>query len=384
MMNLEMYRTTKEKVYLTICAIVGGLAWLIVLGLPMIPLFFLPSLSFLKFNIPLMALLLFLIMGWIAREFFKAVIFGNAVRVSENQYATIHNIALEMAKQLGLRKVPYIFIVNSDGMINAVALRFIGHSYVILFSGIVDLMLERNEVNELRMIIAHELAHHTAGHTSIWRNLLLKPALLIPFLGKAYRRACELTADRIGMVLTGELRAAQRALISLAGGTRSLSSDINISAFTAQEMDFLLFFGFIREILSSHPRITKRAILLGNYGSQMPALKASTRWLIQGVAGPLAGKSIDFGPIPLTIGRDPRSSNVILSADSDLISRRHCTLKLDGAKGGVVLEDCGSKNGTFLHSGQRLAPGTPYPLRPGERFYLGDPSIAFEVQRRSQ
>jgi pSer/pThr/pTyr-binding forkhead associated (FHA) protein len=48
-----------------------------------------------------------------------------------------------------------------------------------------------------------------------------------------------------------------------------------------------------------------------------------------------------------------------------------------------VLEDLGSTNGTFLANGERINPGQPRDLRPGDRFYLGDTRNQFEVKMES-
>ena len=153
MINVKAYVTTKEKVYLTICFIISGLVWLTALFLPGIAYHYQLTPSPIKsfFSIPLLAIIVFLIMHWIAREFFKAHIFGNSIRVNEMQFSEIYKIALEMAKKMGVDRVPDIFIVNMEGRINALALRFIGHAYVVLYASLVDLMLKRNAVKELRI-----------------------------------------------------------------------------------------------------------------------------------------------------------------------------------------------------------------------------------------
>ena len=386
MVNIKAYITTKEKVYLTICFILSGLIWLVALSLPAFAYYrFFPVELY---SIPLMAIVLLIIIHWLAREFFKAHIFGNSIRVTEMQFSEVYKIALEMAKKMGVMRVPDIFIVNMEGRINALALRFIGHAYVILYASLVDLMLKRNAVKELRAIVAHELAHHAASHVSIFRSIFLYPITYIPFLYKAYLRACELTADRLALVVTGDLASSQRALISLACGSEALSSKTNIVTFMNQEVEFLLFFGFLREIFSTHPRITKRVIWLENYGkaAQLYAYDSHAEsvggWRISAVSGPLAGNAIDLTTTPIVIGRDPNACNLIITAAGGSISRRHCIVRFDGDGTKILLEDLGSKNGTFLNNGRRLDPGMPQALQSGERFYLAQPDILFELQRQ--
>ncbi len=54
------------------------------------------------------------------------------------------------------------------------------------------------------------------------------------------------------------------------------------------------------------------------------------------------------------------------------VSRRHALIRVTGSR--VTLEDCGSKNGTFVR-GMR-APG-PQELMPGEEFWLASARLVF-------
>jgi Zn-dependent protease with chaperone function len=200
--------------------------------------------------------------------YFKAVIYGNSVKVTANQYAAINKIAEEYALRLGIYKKPDIFICNSNGLVNATAITFYKKKYVLLMSSLVDLMLSNKEHDELAMIIGHELGHHAAGHNNFWRNVFLRPSNIIPFLSAAYSRACELTADRIGFELTNNLQASQNALVALALGSERLSQSSNITEFMVQENEIPEFMGFIYKIYSSHPRMTKRVIEITTYNNR--------------------------------------------------------------------------------------------------------------------
>ena len=214
MIDINSLRHEKEKTYLTIMQIVGGLIWLLLLigTVGIILLWALP----------------FALVLWLTGLYFKAVIYGDSVKVSEKQYSEIHRLVSEHSQKLNLVNVPEVFIYNGSGLVNAVAIKFLSTKYVILMSDLVDLMLKRNKIEELSVIIGHELGHHAAGHTNPWKNLLLKPATFIPLLGAAYSRACELTADRIGYAATRNLTASQNALVAIALGSESLANDTNI------------------------------------------------------------------------------------------------------------------------------------------------------------
>lgn len=247
MIDVNTLRHPKEQVYLGAAAVVGGLVWLILLVITVgtILIWAIPAVIFL----------------WIAGQFFKAELFGNSVKVSENQYPEIYNIVQECSKSLNLSAIPDVFIINSSGTTNAIAIRFLSKKYVLLYSELIDLMILNKKVigiDELKMIIGHELAHHAAGHTSLLKNIILIPAMFIPFLGNAYRRACELTADRIGAAFTQDMEASKRALVALACGSDALADKTNIESFMQQEKDVPSIAGFISELYSSHPRMTIR------------------------------------------------------------------------------------------------------------------------------
>jgi FHA domain len=109
-----------------------------------------------------------------------------------------------------------------------------------------------------------------------------------------------------------------------------------------------------------------------------PPMRAA-RPVLKGIAGQYAGAAIALDSGPSLLGRDQSAANLVFSADSDSVSKRHCVVRWDAARGVFTLEDLGSTNGTFLSTGERLPPGQPRDLRPGERFYIGDLRNQFEV-----
>lgn len=249
MKDVNALRHEKEKTYFTFMLVVSAIVWLFLLiGLVM----------------ALMALLPFILIGvfisWLSSQYFKAVVFGNSIQVNERQFPELHKIVTDYSRELGLSRAPMTFVENGNGTVNAFAVKMLSKKYVILKSDLVDLMLKRGRMDELAVIVGHELAHHAAGHTAFFRNLLIMPGRIIPFIGAAYGRACELTADRIGYALGGDCKAAQNSLIAIALGAQSLADQIDIEQFEAQEREIPDFMGFIHKIFSSHPRMTRRVI----------------------------------------------------------------------------------------------------------------------------
>jgi Zn-dependent protease with chaperone function len=246
-MNLSELRHGKEKLYRTIALVIGGLIWLgLLLGTVG---------TILLFLIPVAIVLL------IAERVFRVALFGDSVRVSSNQFPEIHAILRQCAGDMGLQQIPQVFVVNSNGIVNAVAIKFLRTRYVMLYSHLVDVM----DAKKLGMIIAHELAHHAAGHTNFLINLILKPSYLVPFLGAAYSRACELTADRIAAAWLRDLEASKSALVAIACGSMRLTPRVNVSEFREQEALVPPIIGFLVNLFATHPRTTRRIIEIDEF-----------------------------------------------------------------------------------------------------------------------
>lgn len=102
---------------------------------------------------------------------------------------------------------------------------------------------------------------------------------------------------------------------------------------------------------------------------------------IIGIAGTYAGRNFDFNlGESVMIGRDEVACKIVFGTHSKGVSRHHCVVKYSSETGMFVIYDVGSSYGTFLMNGSKIGT-TPTAIRNGERFYLGSPSIMFEVRR---
>ncbi len=59
------------------------------------------------------------------------------------------------------------------------------------------------------------------------------------------------------------------------------------------------------------------------------------------------------------------------------VSRKHALIERTSS--GVILEDIGSTNGTFLKGGKRLEPGTKHVLADGEEFIVGKTVLRLKI-----
>ncbi|MFZ3590181.1 M48 family metallopeptidase [Bacillus sp. DJP31] len=179
---------------------------------------------------------------------------NNGVKLTEKQFPKIYKRAKVIAEGMGVYELPSIYIIQEGGVLNAFATRFFGRNFIILYSDFVEIVEDGHDA-ELDFVIAHELAHIQRNH--ITKNLLILPALWIPFLGNAYSRACEYTCDRIATAHINNSCAAINALKILAVG-RILFTKVDTTDYLDSASRENGFFVWLSHILSTHPPLPKR------------------------------------------------------------------------------------------------------------------------------
>ncbi|HSP22091.1 MAG TPA: M48 family metallopeptidase [Planococcus sp. (in: firmicutes)] len=198
-------------------------------------------------------LVIFVIMLY-ANAMMLGSIRGNGVRIHERQFGDVYSRVQALSKEMELKKVPDVFVIQSEGALNAFATRFWGRDMVVLYSEVFELAREQGQA-ELDFIIAHELAHIKRRH--VWKNLFILPAGFIPFLAQAYSRSCEYTCDRHAAYVIQNADAAKHAL-TLLGIGKKMYLEVNEEAYREQietESNGIVWFS---EVLSTHPHLPKR------------------------------------------------------------------------------------------------------------------------------
>ena len=116
--GLSSLVSTKERAYYILMVVVslavyGGGAYALVLFPE-----YLATVSGMLVYIPIFALSIFF-----ARGMMMGSLRGNAVHVTPRQLPKVHEIAKRHAATLGLKKLPEVFVLQSNGMLNAFATR---------------------------------------------------------------------------------------------------------------------------------------------------------------------------------------------------------------------------------------------------------------------
>lgn len=100
--------------------------------------------------------------------------------------------------------------------------------------------------------------------------------------------------------------------------------------------------------------------------------------VITGISGTYAGAIFRLDPDEnITLGRDPKTSQIVLDEQCELVSRTHCTVKGNVKTGNYSVTDH-STNGTFA-DGERIPKETVVIVPRGTIISLGDKSNSFKL-----
>ncbi len=213
--------------------------------------------------IPIMLLLGLL--GMFAHSLLIAWLKGNSVKVSVQQFPDLYGLYQQTCSRLGMTPQPELYLAQSDGMLNAMATRFMRRDYVVLLSAVVEALADRPQA--IKFYMGHELGHIKRKHLS--RHWWLWPGMLYPLLSPAYSRAREYTCDRYGFASCDNLDDAKRALAVLVAGPE-LWKSLNIGAFEAQAQETGGFWMAVNELTADYPWLCKRMMVLENRNAVFP------------------------------------------------------------------------------------------------------------------
>jgi len=281
-LQISKLKHPKETFYGSLMLIIGGLIWAI------IALAVLAPAAMGNFAAALVAAVyigIIWFISYVGRAMLRAYMIGHYVMVGTNQFPHLDKMVEDLSHKAGLKKAPHAFVYNSSGVMNAMALTLVGRArYIWLTSALID----ADSDDQVRFVIGHEIGHHVSGHLDQPGSLIKLPAKLVPFLGSAYSRACELSCDRIGAYLAGNISASRSALQMLACGSAKLNAQMNTAAFEEQERMVPSIAGWLLNALSYYPRHTRR-------------VEALTHWYQALKAGNAAKTRAQADPVPQAV-----------------------------------------------------------------------------------
>lgn len=273
-----------EKPLFVISLIISLLVWLALLVATMGTLMLWVLLIFLSY--------LFVHSGFIA--YLK----GNAIKVTEEQYPDLYRMHKESCEKLKLDEIPELYLLCSDGILNALATRFLWKNFVVLYSNIVDALEDRPEA--IRFYIGHELGHIAQSHLLF--GPLLLPSSILPLIGAGYSRAREYTCDLHGLACAAGREDAMHAIAVLAAGEKRWRH-INFERYLEQVAVTSGFWMSFHELVADYPWLSKRMARIAAADSQQQTKIPRRHWLawLFALFVPRTGASASGGVISIMI-----------------------------------------------------------------------------------
>jgi Zn-dependent protease with chaperone function len=182
------------------------------------------------------------LLGPVAEQVFYVENIASSVLVGEQQLPDIHKLLLEACKILDMEP-PQLYIRQHPAP-NAYTFAMRGKQpFVVLHTSLVDMLTPE----EIQAVIAHELGHLKCDHSVYLTpvNLLILAATIVPNVGALlaqsiqsqlleWVRCAEFTCDRAALLVSQDPRVVMSVLMKLAGGSPTLSKQLNLDAFIAQ------------------------------------------------------------------------------------------------------------------------------------------------------
>ena len=202
---------------------------------------------------------------------------GNAVRVGPTQFPTLWALHVENCATFGWEVIPEVYVTQTP-VFNAGAYG-IDNPFIVIHSSALELL----DVDEQRVLLAHELGHVMSGH-SLYRTIaeimllvslgvlpVLASIILLPvkFAFLEWSRKSELSADRAGLLGSQDLAATMRLFMKMAGGGNTANirpGDLNLEPFMQQANEYAasndgldIVYKIVATLALTHPMNVVRA-----------------------------------------------------------------------------------------------------------------------------
>lgn len=185
-----------------------------------------------------------------------------SVRITEKTYPEIYAIVEEYAQKLGMKRVPKIYMVQGNGILNAFSSFIPFRQYIEIYADLLEVAYrEYHDMATIRFIIAHEMAHIYYKHATMHYYYGMMFSQAIPILGPTASRTREYSCDRLAQVLSGS--DGMDAMMTLIAGIH-LYRQVDKIDYVQHAVNVKGFFVFCYNLVSSHPVMSKRVIALAD------------------------------------------------------------------------------------------------------------------------
>ncbi len=237
--------------------------------------------------------------GRVGRPWFEATV--NGIRLGEQQFPDIFAMGIRAARIMGLRHMPELY-VSGEMLWDGMTLGSDEQAFIVLGS-----VLTYFKGDELLYVLGREMGHIRAGHV-MWRTAskfltgsthmnrsvmgggllsaltpgkMLENAIDAPIM--AWSRHSEITADRAGLLVVGDVEVARKVLLTSSLKSFPLYQRINQDEWLQQEESSDDQLSRISEMtMSTAPFLARRMRMLREFASAPHA--AAWRTYIETVA----------------------------------------------------------------------------------------------------
>lgn len=185
-----------------------------------------------------------------------------SVRITEKTYPEIYAIVEEYAQKLGMKRVPKVYMVQGNGVLNAFSSFIPFRQYIEVYADLLEVAYrEYHDMDTIRFIIAHEMAHIYYKHATMHYYYGMMFSQLIPIVGETASRAREYSCDRLAQLLSGS--DGMDAMMTFIAGIH-LYKQVDKVDYVKHALEVKGFFLFCYNLMCSHPVMTKRVIALAD------------------------------------------------------------------------------------------------------------------------
>jgi hypothetical protein len=199
---------------------------------------------------------------------------------------------------------PTVFILQGHGIFELfVARRFSRRGILMITSNMLDDLTEHRSSRELMFFIGRQLGLIATGYFSFWtiKHTIGQFSL---FFYWAWQRRTHMTADRLGLLVAGDLYAAEQALLILTAGS-GIAPSTNIQAIKEQRTElFDRFWAWIQLGLSRYPYMVDRIIRMREFAFEAARSGIQSNAPLAIGALPIVHRPIRSIPLMIVHGHD--------------------------------------------------------------------------------
>ena len=180
----------------------------------------------------------------------------SSIRITERNFPEVYARVQLYARMLGMKKVPEVYIVQQNGILNAFSAFILNKQYIEIYADIFEVAYrEHKDLDTISFILAHEMAHIHYKHATFGYAVKIYFSKMIPILGATASRAREYSCDRLAQRLTGT--DGVEAMFALVAG-KHLYKMVDKQDYLMYANSVRGFFVWYLNLTADHPIMTKR------------------------------------------------------------------------------------------------------------------------------